>query len=107
MSTEEYWERDPYLVKCFRDAHIIKIEQKNQELWMQGLYIYNAFSTVLANAFSKKGKRPEKYLEKPIRITPLSKEEKRIEAEREKKKIIKELSKWEKSFKNKYPSGKR
>ena len=106
MTYEEYWERDPFLVKYYREAHLIKIEQRNQELWMQGIYIYNAMSTVFANIFAKKGTPKSNYLEKPIRLTPLSKEEKRIEAERAKAKIIAELTAWEKRFKKQYPEGK-
>ena len=68
MSLDEYWCASPNLVKFYRNAHRLKAEKKNQELWLQGLYIYNAFSVVLANAFRKKGARTHSYLDKPLDI---------------------------------------
>lgn len=59
---------------------------------MQGLYIHNAVATVIGNAFGKKGTKPEQYLEKPIRITPMTEQEKQIEAENERIKAIKYFS---------------
>lgn len=104
MTEEQYWERDPYLTKIFYKAHLMKIESKNQELWMQGFYFYNAISTAFSNLFRKKGQPQERYLEKPIRITPLSDAEKREQRIKEREKIISELSKWEKSWKKRYSS---
>lgn len=70
MTMDEYWNASPHLVKYYREAHRHKVEERNQELWLQGLYIYNAFSVVLANAFSKKGATKHKYLDKPIELFP-------------------------------------
>lgn len=38
-------------------------KQKDEEMWMQGLYNYNAFKSVLAQAF---GDKKAHYMEKPI-----------------------------------------
>lgn len=102
MSPKEYWEGDPYLVVDYKRAHNLKVEQRNQELWLQGLYIYNAFGTVLANAFAKKGSKKERYLEKPIRITPLTEQEKRVQAEEERKKVIAHFTRMEKQWRKKF-----
>ena len=101
MTTEEYWHGDPTLVKWYRKAHDLKREQKNQELWMQGLYIYNAFGAVLANAFGKKGSKKAKYIEKPIDITTKSEEEQQKEELRKQDAMIRSLTllqqNWEKT----------
>lgn len=101
MTTEEYWHGDPMLVKWYRKAHDLKREQKNQELWMQGLYIYNAFGAVLANAFGKKGSKKAKYIEKPIDITAKSEEEQQKEELRKQDAMIRSLTllqqNWEKT----------
>ena len=76
MPASEYWDGDAYLVKLYQKAHELSNEQKNQELWMQGLYIHNAVGVVIQNAFKKKGETPAKYLDKPIRITPLTEKRK-------------------------------
>lgn len=98
MSAEEYWERSPYLASDYYKAHMLRIEERNQELWLQGLYFNQAMSTSIANAFAKKGSQPHKYLEEPIRITPLTKREKAIKAAEERQKAINSLNAWMKSF---------
>lgn len=72
MTLDEYWNASPHLVRYYREAHKLKVEQRNQELWLQGLYIHNAFSVVLANAFAKKGSKKHNYIEKPIELFPKS-----------------------------------
>lgn len=70
MTYEEFWHGDVNLVKAYRKAHQLKNEQKNQELWLQGLYIYNAIETVIYNGWCrKKGEQVAKYIEKPIPLT--------------------------------------
>jgi hypothetical protein len=88
MTPSDYWDGDIWMVEAYRKKHSLDIESRNQELWMQGLYVYNAFGVVLSNAFAKKGRYPQKYIEKPIRITPLSPEEKAELAEQERQKTI-------------------
>jgi hypothetical protein len=74
MTYEQYWNGDCQLVKYYRKAHELRNEQKNQELWLQGLYIYDALCAVapVFHAFAKPGTRPLPYSEKPY---PLTKEE--------------------------------
>lgn len=78
MSYEEFWYASPCLIKTYLKAHELKVEQRNQELFLQGLYNYKAFQAVIEE-FSyglsgKKGKKPEGYLEYPIPITEHEKE---------------------------------
>jgi len=78
MSYEQYWERDPYLIKAYREAHELRRAQKNQELYMQGLYNYEAFRSVM-DMFSWglggcKGSKPATYREYPIAITERERE---------------------------------
>lgn len=99
VSCEEYWHGDPTRLKHYEKAHELKNEQRNQEMWLQGLYIHNAVGVVLKNAFAKKGETPEKYIQKPIRITPLTEREKQENAEKERQKIIANLTAWGKAWK--------
>lgn len=101
MSRDEYWNGPPYLTRVYREIHNMKIEARNQELWLQGLYNYEAFATVISNAFRKKGTSPVKYREKPIRITPLTEEEKRQEVLEARRKIIAKFSALERAWKMK------
>jgi hypothetical protein len=83
MSYEQYWERDPYLVRAYQEAHELYREQKNQEMYMQGLYNFDAFRAVI-DMFSwglggKKGAKPSPYRDYPI---PVTEREKKAEKQR-------------------------
>lgn len=88
MPYDLYWNGDPYLPRAYYQAQKMQNERKNQEMWLQGLYIHNAFSVVLSNAFSKKGSKPQRYIDKPIPLYPKSKEEREAEAIKEREKAI-------------------
>ena len=77
VDANEFWNGDYTLLKYYVERHRIAVEQKNEELWLQGVYFYEALSVALAQCFSKHSQA--KYAEKPHRITPLSEEEQAIE----------------------------
>ena len=86
MSQEEYWRKDPYLTVIYRKAWELNKEQKNEEMWWQGFYFYEAISAVARNLTRKKGEKPYSYPEKPHDITPKTedrKEEKQKQAQKE------------------------
>src|SRR5690606_30168374 len=71
MSYEQFWYEDCELAKFYREADKIRAERKNEELWLQGMYIYDALCRVspVLHAFAKNGTKPVDYLDKPY---PLS-----------------------------------
>ena len=79
VTYDEFWNGDYTHLKYYIEKNKLENGKRNHELWLQGLYNYIAFTTALENAFSKKGSAPKRYIEKPLRITPLSEEEKRKE----------------------------
>lgn len=85
MSSDEFWNGEPKLAKVYREAHEIRNQIRNQEMWMQGMYNCRAFSTViegLAYGLSGgKGNKPSKYPEQPFALT-----EKEQQAEKERNK---------------------
>lgn len=70
MSYDEYWHGDAYLTKFYRDAYEIQIKRKDEEFWMQGMYIYDALCRVspILHAFSKSGTKPLPYPDKPYTV---------------------------------------
>lgn len=95
MTYDEFWHGSPYLVKFYREAKKISIRQKDEEMWMQGVYIYDALCRVspILHAFSKSGTKPLPYPDKPYLSTVEEKakaedEEKMVEAERLKAQIL-------------------
>lgn len=105
MTPEQYWEGDPYLAKFYFEAHKLRIEQRNQELWMQGLYIYNALNVVAANtvnAFSKHHRPQQKYLEKPLPMFKSDEDLSEEAKEKERKKAIEGFESMRKAWKQKH-----
>ena len=71
MTPEQYWDGDPELVKYYRKAEEIRNEKRNQELWLQGMYIYEALcdASPIFHAFAKKGTKPRPYSTSPYALT--------------------------------------
>lgn len=69
MSTQEFWYEEPDLLWTYRKVYMDKLkiqnELDNQQAWRIGLYVYEAFSVVIHNAFRKEGQPVENYCEKP------------------------------------------
>lgn len=64
MTEEQYWDRDSTLVKSYRKAEELRKERVNQEMWLQGMYIYDAISRLspILRAFAKKGTKAQPYV---------------------------------------------
>ena len=74
MSWDEFWNESPERLQAYWQANQYSIERRNQELWLQGLYIRSA----VASCLDKKSKYPEN----PPRITPMTEEEQKAENQR-------------------------
>jgi hypothetical protein len=70
MTEEQYWDKDSTLVIHYRKADELKTNRKNQEMWMQGAYVYEALWRVspILHAYAKKGTKPVPYLEEPFAL---------------------------------------
>lgn len=91
MRYEEFWEGPPVLAEVYRKAYRIKRETDNEQAWLQGLYVYDAFAVCLANAFRKRGSKVHEYLDKPIDLFPLTEKEKRRREKEEQEKMKKAM----------------
>lgn len=79
---DEFWNGDYTLLKFYVRKHKLALEQKNEEMWLQGAYNYRAMLVAIENNFSK---HPVlRYPDKPVRITELTEKEK----EKEQQKIL-------------------
>ena len=107
MTPDQYWNRDCTLVIAYRKAAEIRNQRKNQELWLQGMYIYEALCDVapIMRAFVKRGTKPGKYPEEPYSLTAKEREEKRDEkAERAYNKGMKRMEALKTAMDKKYGS---
>ena len=101
MSFTQFWEEDVWLVKVYRKAERLRNQKKSEEMWLQGYYNFNAFSTALSNLnFGKKKKKLNEYIKEPIRLLPMTKVEKEQKAENEKAKVIDYFNKLAKKWEN-------
>lgn len=101
MSFTQFWEEDVWLVKAYKKAERLRNQKKSEEMWLQGYYNFNAFSTALSNLnFGKKNKKLNEYIKEPIRLLPMTKVEKTQKAENEKAKVIDYFNKLAKKWEN-------
>lgn len=84
MPNDLFWNGDCRLTESYRRAEEIKLRKKNQDLWLQGMYIYEALCDVspVLQAFAKKGTKPTPYSSEPYAITAQQVKEKREREER-------------------------
>ena len=89
MTYDEYWNDEAYKCKFYREYHKLRVKQKDEEFWQQGMYIYEVLCNVspILHAFSKNGTKPLPYSSKPyLAQAELDKkkedEEQRLENER-------------------------
>ena len=98
MTYEQYWYDDPYLVRAYAQAFLMKRKIENENMWIQGAYIANAVTTSIANAF---GKRHIDYLKQPLDIFPKTEAEKQEEIREKRKKIVERLLRVQANFNKK------
>jgi len=98
MSYEEYWHGDPWAMKDYKEAYMLRNRQANTMAWVQGVYFTDALSCVIGNAFGKKGSPPRKYMAEPLDIFPKTEAEQEAETERKQQELIAKLSAWKAAF---------
>lgn len=84
MTEEQYWDRDCSLVKYYREADKLKRERENQNMWLQGMYIYDAISRLVPvlHAFAKKGTQAKPYVDAPYPLTKKAEKQAKVEKEK-------------------------
>lgn len=66
MTYDEFWNDDVAKAAAYRKAHEITLDEQNDLMWLQGMYVYNAIASLAPalKAFSKGRAKP--YLEHPF-----------------------------------------
>lgn len=92
MSYDEFWNGDVSMVKAYRKANELRDKRRNQELWLQGMYFYEALcdASPLFRFSMKKGiVRPEPYVKEPYPITATEQREREERDARKKEERLK------------------
>ena len=89
MTYEQFWYGDPWMANAYKEAFNLKRRQRNEEMWVNGIYQLSALNVALHNAFDK---HKIEYLKEPLDIFPKSEAEKEEERRQERKKLVDWLS---------------
>ena len=65
MTWEQFWYGDPWMVTAYKEAHVMRRRMKNEEMWVEGAYQYDAVKAVIASSF---GKQQVRYTAKPFEM---------------------------------------
>ena len=98
MTYEQFWYGEPWMAKAYKDKHNLERRQRNEEMWVNGIYQLSALGVALHNAFDK---NKIKYMSEPLDIFPKTEAEKEAEKRDERQKLIEWLNMWTTSPKEK------
>ena len=108
MTYDEFWNQDVELVKVYRKANDLRDKRRNQELWLQGMYIYEALcdASPLFRFSMKKGiVKPEPYTKEPYPMTAEEVHERELREARKKEERLKaEFAQFVEEMRRKMPS---
>ena len=105
MSYDQFWYGNCWVANAYLRSYEIRRKQKNEELWLQGVYIYEALCDVspVLHAFAKKGTKPRPYPKEPFSLFKKEKEEEQYTEEQNEKERYKAemfFKEWARQFKN-------
>ena len=80
MTWTQFWIDEPELTVAYRKSEMIKRRRKNEELWLEGIYVAEALSATVGNMFTKGQKH--QYPAEPFPITVDEQQERREREER-------------------------
>ena len=92
MTYDEFWNQDVSLVKVYLKTHELREKRRNQELWLQGMYFYEALcdASPLFRFSMKKGTiKPEPYVKEPYPSTAAEMREREEREARQKEERLK------------------
>ena len=78
MSYEEYWEKESWLVKSYREAQKEKRTEKDYYAWLNGIYVLKALQTgvpVILNGIAKQVVTLPEFPDRPIDFSENRKKE--------------------------------
>lgn len=89
MPYDLFWNGEPELTKVYRKAHEFRTEQRNQEMWVQGIYVLRAFQNVIEKfGQAMSGKSGGKVTEYPQEPLPFTENERKAAKERNKQRTL-------------------
>lgn len=90
MTYEQFYYGDVELCRYYRKADEMRRKRKNEELWLQGLYIYEAINDVAPALRAMGAENAKSYSSEPYPLTEQEQEERRKRDEKAKFEKIRE-----------------
>ena len=87
MTYDQFWDGEPALAKAYRRADSIRRRRRNEEMWLEGIYMVEALSATVGNMFSKGAKH--QYPSEPFPITAEEQQERKEREQRARMERIK------------------
>ena len=87
MTYEQFWDGDANLTAVYRKADEIRRRRRNEELWLEGVYMTEALTATVGNMLSKGAKH--QYPSEPFPITVSEQQERKEREEKAKMERIK------------------
>ena len=107
MTYDEFWNQDVSLVKMYREAAELRDKRRNQEMWLQGMYFYEALcdaSPLFRFSMKKDVVKPEPYAKEPYPITASEvREREEREARKKEERLKAEFALFAEQMRNKMP----
>ena len=95
MTYDQYWHGDALMKRSFFKAHKILQKKLDEQMWLQGLYTYNALLATVGNLFLEEGHEPNRYPTEPFmeerdkeEAERLAEEKRAKEEERERLRLV-------------------
>lgn len=91
MTYDEYWFGEPERAKYYRKAYELKKKQLNEQIWLQGMYVYEALCDVapVLVSYPQKNAKIHEYSNEPYALTVKEqKEREHRELERKQKAMM-------------------
>ena len=89
MTYHQFYEESPQLARFYRNANELKRKQRNQELWLQGLYFMDALKATVLNMLSTRSAEKFEYPKEPYATKQKELEERQEREQKEKMERIK------------------
>lgn len=65
MTYEQFWDGDVFAHKAFRECYRLRAKKRNEEMWIQGMYFYEALCNASSLFRGMKPSRPQQFRDKP------------------------------------------
>lgn len=88
ISEERFWDSCPVDLKPYEKAYEIRLKRKDEQMWMQGMYFYNALSVSLSHFC---GNKRSKYIAAPLLCHAFEEKEERNLSDAQKENYVNQL----------------